>query len=221
MQRCAPQQAHAREADLLEALGEEGQAGVKGGRAHVKQVPAQRQARQAAAIKCCTVPPCRKQLRQAQQTERGPHFLPGYLASSRLDGHVLIKSWDLSSMFTCASKRAQDAPNLRHGGGQAHSTTAYRRALATHGVRVPQVSYEGLDRHCYGSAAATCAALSIRAKARDATTSSRVRCWHGAHPGRRSGRQAVRTRLRRSWPRRTRSELRPARGCRCRPRQSC
>jgi hypothetical protein len=105
--------------------------------------------------------------------------------------------------------------------GQAQSTTAYRRALATHGVRVPQVSYEGLDRHCYGSAAATCAALSIRARARDATSSSRVRWWQGAHPGRRSGRRAVRTRLRQSCSRRTRFELRPARGCRCRPRHLC
>jgi len=57
------------------------------------------------------VPPGRKQLRQAQQTERGPHFLPGYLASSRLDGHALISIYDLSCMSTCVytsalSKRA-------------------------------------------------------------------------------------------------------------------
>ena len=69
-----------------------------------------------------------------QQTERGPHFLPGYLASSRLDGHVLIKSWDLSSMFTCASKRAQHAPNLKHG-------RVRRRARQRTGEPLPHTAY--------------------------------------------------------------------------------
>jgi hypothetical protein len=120
--------------------------------------------RQAAAMgvvwcQCCTVPPSRKQLRQAQQTERGTHFLPGYLASSRLAGHALISMYDLSWMSTCVLHECAQQAGASWRRGGLPGETAHLRVVAAHTKRVPQVRDERLDRHRHGPAAATCAAL--------------------------------------------------------------